>query len=78
MNDAHGGQRIALDKTFKHAPRHRAFAIAAVKPFAPAPFDFMVEALERSPITRGTVVRAMSAYLLTQLMLLNADRLVPV
>jgi hypothetical protein len=41
-------------------------------------FDYMVEALERSPITRDTVVRVMSAYLLTQLLLLNADRLVPV
>jgi len=78
QQSANGGQRIALDKTLKHAPRHRAFAITAIKPFAPAPFDFTVETLEKSPITRDTVLRVMSVCLLTQLLLLNANRLVPV
>ena len=78
MNDSRGSQRITLGKTLEHFPRHRPLAVAAVEPLPPAASDFVAEALQRASVPCEAVIRAVTAYLLIQFLLLLADRSVPV
>jgi hypothetical protein len=77
MHDAHWVQRVALEETSEHVPSHRPLAVAAVKPLTPATSDFTVETGQSGPIPSDTVVRAVTAYLLIQFLLLEPDWLMP-
>ena len=78
MNDSHWDQRVTLEETSEHVPSQRPLAVAAVKPLTPATSDFTVETCQSAPVPGDTVVRAVTAYLLVQFLLLNSDRLMPI